>query len=325
MRELELIESLRQALAPGGPRVVRWLGDDAAVVRARRYAVTSVDTMVDGVHFRSSQLRHDQIGRRACAAALSDIAAMAADPGEAFLSLGLPPGTELDDALALARGASELAGRFSVVIAGGDVTTAGELTVSVTVTGWTDDAGRLVGRDGARPGDLVAVTGALGGAGAGLALLDGRARLDGSPAEVERGLLSRFTDPEPRLADGLALSELGATAMIDISDGVATDVRHLADSSGVAIELDLARLPLSPGVAEVATQLGQDPAAFAASAGEDYELCVCLAPAIGERLEREGDDVRNPRLTVIGWVREGPARLVLPGVRAPLTGYEHSA
>ena len=118
MRELELIESLRQALAPGGPRVVRWLGDDAAVVRARRYAVTSVDTMVDGVHFRSSQLRHDQIGRRACAAALSDIAAMAADPGEAFLSLGLPPGTELDDALALARGASELAGRFSVVIAG---------------------------------------------------------------------------------------------------------------------------------------------------------------------------------------------------------------
>ena len=284
MRELELIESLRQVLGRGGPRVVRWIGDDAAVVRARRYAVTSVDTMVDGVHFRSAQLRHDQIGRRAFAAALSDIAAMAADPGEAVLSLGLAPGTGLADALGLARGAAELAERFSVAIVGGDVTTAGSLTVSITVIGWADDPGRLVGRDGARPGDLVAVTGALGRRRRrSRAARRARAHLDQLPDEVGRGLRERYTDPEPRLADGLALSELGATAMIDISDGIATDARHVAIASGVEIELDVTRLPLCPGVAEVATQLGEDPAAFAASAGEDFELCVCLPPAIAPR------------------------------------------
>ncbi len=324
MRELELIESLRQVLGRGGPRVVRWIGDDAAVVRARRYAVTSVDTMVDGVHFRSAQLRHDQIGRRAFAAALSDIAAMAADPGEAVLSLGLAPGTGLADALGLARGAAELAERFSVAIVGGDVTTAGSLTVSITVIGWADDPGRLVGRDGARPGDLVAVTGALGGAGAGLALLDGRAHLDQLPDEVGRGLRERYTDPEPRLADGLALSELGATAMIDVSDGIATDARHVAIASGVEIELDVTRLPLCPGVAEVATQLGEDPAAFAASAGEDFELCVCLPPAIAPRVERGRVD-GDPSLTLIGRVGDGPAGLSLPGVPGRLAGYEHSA
>ena len=328
MRELELIESLRRVLTPGGPRILRWLGDDAAVVRARRYAVTSVDTMVDEVHFRSSQLSHEQIGRRAFAAAVSDLAAMAAEPGEAFLSLGLPSGTELADASALARGAGELADRLSITIAGGDVTTSPALTVSVTVVGWVDDPGRLVGRDGGRPGDLVAVTGALGGGGAGLALLDGRASADALPAAVSSGLLGRFTDPEPRLAQGLALSELGATAMIDISDGIATDAGHLAVSSGVAIELDLSRLPLCAGVAEVATQLGVQPATFAATAGDDYELCVCLPAAIAGEAAGDGSVLGSGAapITVVGRVlADGTPGLSLPGIRGPLAGYEHSS
>jgi thiamine-monophosphate kinase len=328
MRELELIESLRRVLTPGGPRILRWLGDDAAVVRARRYAVTSVDTMVDGVHFRSSQLTHEQIGRRALAAAVSDLGAMAADPGEAFLALGLPAGTEVDDALALARGAQDLADRFSVTIAGGDVTTAGALTVSITVVGWADDPGRLVGRDGARPGDVVAVTGALGGSGAGLALLDGRASADRLDEEVWSGLRRRYADPEPRLAEGVALSELGATAMIDISDGIATDARHLAICSGVELELDLSRLPLCPGVPEVAAQLGEDPATFAATAGEDYELCVCLPAAVAEVLAADGPASRRrgPAVTIVGRVLGGgTAGLSLPGVSGALGGYEHSS
>ena len=313
MRELELIDGLTQVLSPGGPRVVRWLGDDAAVVRARGYAVTSLDTMVDGVHFRSGELSPAEIGARACAAALSDLAAMAADPGEAYLSLGIPSGTERDDALALARGANAVADRFGVALVGGDVTAAPALTVSLTVVGWTADPGTLVGRDGARPGDLVAVTGELGGAGAGLALLDGRGRGIQLPADVEAELRRLYVAPEPRLEEGRMLSAAGATAMIDISDGLATDARHIAIASGVRIELDLDALPLAAGVALLAAELGQGPAEFAATAGEDFELCACLPPA-ARRLEL-------PELTWVGRVVAGTPGLAGDEARA---GYEHS-
>ena len=172
----------------------------------------------------------------------------------------------------------------------------------------------------------MAVTGALGGAGAGLALLDGRARPDGSPAEVGAGCCARYAEPEPRLAEGAALSELGATAMIDISDGIATDARHLAASSGVA---DRARRWPGCRCARASPRSrrssAQDPAAFAATAGEDYELCVCLPPAVGRRLERERDDAGNPRRDLDRAGARGPRAARAAGVSGRLTGYEHSA
>lgn len=321
MRELELIESLRRALAPGGPRIVRSVGDDAAVVRGRGYAVTSVDTMVDGIHFRIGQLSFEEIGRRAMGAALSDLAAMACAPGEAYLALGLPELTQLSDAQALVRGAEQLASEFGATIAGGDVTTAGSLVVSVTVVGWSGDAGALVGRDGARAGDLVGVTGTLGGAGAGLAVLDGRASVE---PHLGARLRARYATPRPRVREGAALARLGATAMIDISDGLATDARHLARSSGVRIELELSSLPLAAGVPEVAAQLGEDPATFAATAGDDYELCFCM-PAAGRGSALESPGAERPAITWIGRALEGPEGLAFAGLDGELSGYEHSS
>ena len=185
--ERSLIQAIESVLVDRSGRLARWTGDDAAVVSARPLAVTSIDSVADGVHFHLATHSPADVGWKALATALSDLAAMGAEAGEAYVALALPEGFE--GALELVGGMEELAVRCGATIAGGDVIRAPALIVTVSVTGWADSEDELVGRDGARPGDLVAVTGALGGAEAARLLLErggAGARGDAAPAPAAR-------------------------------------------------------------------------------------------------------------------------------------------
>ena len=322
--EFDLISRIRSKLGQRGDRVVRGLGDDAAVVRAEGVIVVSVDAFVEGVHFRLATTSLADLGHKCLAASLSDLAAMGASAGEAYLALGLPENIGEREVLELVAGAERLAEESGAVICGGDVTAADELFIAVTTVGHASRERDLVGRDGARPGDEVAVTGTLGGAGAGLVLLEQKEH--GLPVDVGEALIERQRRPLPLLAAGAALAAAGVTAMIDVSDGVASDARRIAEESGVALEVELARLPLDEGVPEVARIAGLDPRELAATAGEDYELLLTAPPASRLAIEQAAAGAGSP-LAWIGRVDEGDGVRLLDetGARLDLEGWDHLA
>jgi thiamine-monophosphate kinase len=286
--------------------------------------VTSVDAMVEGVHFRLQDgwATPGEVGHRALAGALSDLAAMGADPGQAYLVLGLPESFGEERALELVRAVKVLADESATVIAGGDVVRAPALTVSVTAVGWAERESELVGRDGARGGDLIGVTGRLGAAGALLAVMEGRATATTSSTRA----LSRARRPRPRLAEGRALASAGAHAMIDLSDGIATDAGHIGRASGVRLRVDLGSLPVAEGLEEISEQLGVPAWQLAAASGEDYELCFCIGPEDATRVQEAVRDLGQVEVTWVGEVLDGPPGVVLSGERGQdvsLEGFEH--
>ncbi|MBS1887378.1 MAG: thiamine-phosphate kinase [Actinobacteria bacterium] len=307
MGEFELLALLRGRLPAAGPQVRLGSGDDAAVTVPGGAVATSVDALVEGVHFRRETASLRQIGRKALSTALSDLAAMGAAAGEAYVWLGAPAEIGEAELLEVGEGLAAVAGETGTTITGGDLTRAPALSLAVTVTGHAPRPEDFVTRAGARPGDALVVTGALGGAAAGLLLLedpltaDAFGPEDGPGTALADALRARQLDPTPRLAAGRALAAVGATAMIDISDGLAGDARHVAAASDALLLVDAEAIPLAPGLAAVARAAGRDPLELAASGGEDYELLAALPPTAVAAARQALAAIGTP-LTTIGKV-----------------------
>ncbi|MBI4727900.1 MAG: thiamine-phosphate kinase [Acidobacteria bacterium] len=317
--EFGLIRRIRRRV-PLGEGVVLGPGDDAAAlaVAPGRLVLATTDMLVEGVHFDLAFSAPADVGRKALAANASDIAAMGGTPRFALVALGAhgaSPARTLDALLDGMVGAGEDLG---VSIVGGDVVASDRLVLSVALLGEEGPAG-VVRRSGARPGDAVCVTGGLGAAAAGLALLRGGA--DAEAARLSKaypGLLAAHRLGRARVREGLAAAGAGVTAMIDCSDGLAPDVLHIGEESGVGIEIEEGALPLAPGVPVVARWLGEDPSALALGGGEDYELVLTVAPG---RVEQLAAAVAPTPLTRIGWAVAGPSALLRSGgAREPLEG-----
>ena len=320
--ELALIERLAAgaAIRPG---VSLGIGDDAAVLNGDPAIVVTQDVLVDGVHFRRSTSRLGDIGHKAVAVNLSDLAAMGAMPVAVFIGLVLPQAEPLTtpDLDELYAGMEEIAGRHGATIAGGDTTSGPALILAVTAVGRMTPGVAPVRRAGAVPGDLVCVTGSVGAAAAGLLVLDDPTLAAGvSEAPALRDAARR---PTPRVGAGQRLAAAGATAMLDCSDGLALDALRLARASGVTVEIELADVPVAPGVAGVAANAARDGDVLAVTGGDDYELIATVPPALLDALRRELDIP----LTPIGRVIAGaPALLVVRGgdaVSPASLGWEH--
>ncbi len=263
------------------PDVLLGVGDDAAVLDlgGNGLLVATVDAQVEGRHFLRDVATPEEIGHKALAVNLSDIAAMGAEPLWALISLVVPPELAVEVLDGIYAGFKALAGHFGVALVGGNVAAAdGPLVVDVTLLGRVP-RGRVLTRAGGQPGDLLFVTGELGAAAAGVLTVVPDSRL----ASLARDLLLRArlaqVAPQPRVAEGRALAATGVVrAMLDVSDGLVADLSHLCESSGVGAELEAESIPVDPATVAIATALGRDPLELALTGGEDYELLFSVHP-----------------------------------------------
>lgn len=287
------------------PTTVLGPGDDAAVVSTPDGRVAaSTDLLVEGVHFKLDWSTPEQVGRKAAAVNFSDLAAVGAVPTALLVGLAAPGSTPASVARGLADGLWQEATAVGAGVVGGDLTGADRLVISVTALG--DLQGREpVTRAGARPGDVVAVCGRLGWSAAGLAVLGRGFR---SPAIV----VNAYRVPEPPYQAGPQAAQAGATAMIDVSDGLLADLGHVAEASGVRFDLRSAALPVHSRLVDVSSALGTDPLTWVLTGGEDYALAATF-PTV---------DLVPSGWTVVGQAEPG-AGVLVDGRKWPGTGWEH--
>jgi thiamine-monophosphate kinase len=311
LTEDDLLAAIRRVVSGGAAEVVVGPGDDAAVVaRGAGDLVLTTDELVEDVHFRRALTTPRDLGYKAIAVNLSDVAAMAASPRYALCALTISDDVDAAWVIELAGGMRECCDEFALSLVGGNVARGREVSIAVTVAGEVAQ-GRAVRRHGARPGDPVVVTGSLGGAAAGLRLASERSWTDD-----ERGALRRQVRPTPRVGEAGVLASAGATAMIDVSDGLALDLTRLCAASGVGVRVDLGALPRHPAATPDEARAG----------GEDYELLATLPePDAVARARDRLDEAFGVPLTQIGVIIEEGLVAVADGAAHPLEpeGWDH--
>lgn len=317
-----LIERIAQRVGrlplPDSIRLLQGIGDDTAVLQAGEQTLLwTADMLIEGVHFRLDWIDPASLGWKALAVNLSDIAAMGGEPAGALLSIALS--TEHTGAWlnTFIDGFVDCAQTYGVALIGGDTNRAERVVIDVSVLGIV--AGQPVLRSGAQAGDWLLVTGALGGSRAGLYAL-----MAGEASAVD---LAPHFRPEPRLQVGRIARELGATAMMDLSDGLAADLPKLLRASGVGAVLHAAQVPVHPAAAHWAQAQGIDPIAFAIAGGEDYELLIAAPPPVAQQLAERIPAETGVPLTPIGEVIAAQELWLqrADGTREPfaLSGWDH--
>lgn len=325
--EFRLIDRIAGIVGPPGRGVLIGIGDDTALLEPTedRLLLATCDVQVEGVHFLREVITPRQLGRRALAINLSDIASMGGIPRWAILSLVLPPDLPVSWVEEFYTSLREEGDQFEVTVVGGNLSRSpGPLVVDLTLLGEVEPE-LVVERRGASPGDLLIVTGELGLAGAGLLVLQER-----RPVEGGEELVRAFLTPRPRVQEGriIATSRL-ATAMIDLSDGLASDLHRLCEASQVGARIEAARLPVPEPVRRVAQEKGLDPLELVLFGGEDYELLIAASPEVAPSLVRTLEDA-GVSARVIGEVRpqkEGITLVSPDGTVRPLLsgGWDHFA
>jgi thiamine-monophosphate kinase len=315
--EFRLIERLARMASEKDERLLIGIGDDAAAWKGdASIQLATVDSLIQGVHFPADTVPWTELGWKALAVNLSDIAAMGGVPSYALVSLALPPKTEVDDVTALYTGLLKLAKKHGVTIVGGNISDAPMLIINVTVLGSSPQK-RLLTRSSARPGELIAVTGYLGAAAAGLEMLTKKLEFE---AKVTAHFRQAFFRPTPRISEGQLLLEQGVKTAIDISDGLLADLGHIAEASKVGARIDVNRVPVAP---KVKAAFGEKAMELALTGGEDYELLFTAKAEVIARIKK----ATSCPISAIGEITAGQGVTVVDRRGKPMelgrAGWEH--
>jgi thiamine-monophosphate kinase len=325
--EFGLIARITAGL-PQSADVIVGVGDDAAIldIGCGELLVATCDAQVEDTHFRLRYTNPHDVGRRALAVNLSDIAAMGARPRFALISLLMPPTLDIAVLDGIYEGLREEAAQFGVALVGGNIARNAErLIIDITLLG-TGTRNMLLRRDSAKPGDAVMVTRSLGSAAAGLLVLEDEQLAAKMPSENLVGVMAALRTPTPRVAAGQWLAQHDVTAGMDVSDGLAADLSHICEASGVGVHIEAESLPIQPEVVTLATLAGREPQDLALFGGEDYELVFTVPADRADVLAHELFVATGVKATAIGTICEGTAMILFrQGKPSPLrsNGWDH--